>query len=154
MNSELELPDVAVPYEGIDVHEMIVVTSRLTELLNQEVALLDAMKIGEAGKLQPEKEALTKVLEAQKKYIESQPEVMGDMTDDEREKLAIVVEEFNAALQRNVRLVAVAKAVNQRVVKAVMDTLAEQNATGTYTKAGVTINAPTQGISISLNQRI
>lgn len=148
------LPDVAQPFSGVDVGELIAVTTRLTDLLNEEVRLLDAMNITEAGALQPEKDALASVLEAQKKYIESQPEVMEGISEAEHDELAHVVDAFQEALQRNVRLVAVAKAVNQRVVQAIMDTVAEQNSTGAYTKAGITAGAPKQGISITLNQQI
>lgn len=148
------LPDVATAYAGVDVQELLTVTSRLTALLYEEVRLLDTMQIGEAGALQHEKEALTKVLEAQKKYIETQPEVMDEISDEERTELKGVVDAFDEALQQNVRLVAVAKAVNQRVVQAVLDTLAEQNSSGAYTKSGVATNAPKQGISITLNQQI
>lgn len=148
------LPDVAQPFSGIDVGEMIAVTTRLTELLDEEVQLLDAMNITAAGALQPEKEALASVLEAQKKYIESQPEVMDALSDEDRDELAYVVDAFQESLQRNVRLMAVAKAVNQRVVQAIMDTVAEQNSTGAYTKAGITAGAPKQGISITLNEQI
>ncbi len=157
MNNEVTgefLPDVAQAFEGVDVAELIAVTTRLTDLLNEEVRLLDAMNITGAGALQAEKDALTRVLEAQKRYIESQPEVMDDITDEEREALTGVVDAFQWALQQNVRLVAVAKAVNQRVVQAIMDTVAEQNSTGAYTKAGITAGAPKQGISITLNQQI
>ena len=120
MNDETLLPQVtqAQAYAGIDVEELATVTARMTELLNQEVKLLEAMRITEAGSLQHEKLALTQVLEAQKKYIASQPEVMDELSTQDREFLGGVAREFNEALQRNVRLVAVAKAVNQRVVQA------------------------------------
>lgn len=147
------LPDVP-SFDELPVGEMIEVTARLTDLLNQEVVLLEQMQVTRAGELQQEKMALTQVLEAQKKLIDAQPELIDAVPDAERDQLRHVVETFHTALQRNVRLVAVAKAVNQRVVQAVFDTLAEQQSTGAYTKAGMTASAPKGGVSISLNQQI
>lgn len=147
------LPDVQ-SFDALPIAEMIDVTARLTELLNQEVVLLEQMQVGKAGALQPEKIALTQVLEAQKKLIDTQPELLDEVPDHERALLRETVQDFHGALQRNVRLVAVAKAVNQRVVQAVLDTLSEQQSTGAYTKSGVTASAPQHGVSISLNQQI
>lgn len=147
------LPEVQ-DFDSLPIDEMRQVTQRLTELLYQEVELLEQMQVGKAGELQPEKIALTQVLEAQKKLIDAQPELLDDVPDAERAMLRESIEDFNIALQRNVRLVAVAKAVNQRVVNAVLDTLAEQQSTGAYTKAGVTAAPAQQGVSISLNQQI
>lgn len=147
------LPDVP-SFDALPIEEMIEVTGRLTELLNQEVLLLEQMNVTQAGELQPEKIALTQVLEAQKRLIEMQPELIDEVSDDDRAALRGSIEVFNKALQRNVRLVAVAKAVNQRVVQAVLDALAEQQSTGAYTKSGVTAAAAPQGVSISLNQQI
>lgn len=148
------LPEVP-SFDVLPIGEMIEVTKRLTVLLNEEVLFLEKMQVGKAGELQPEKLALTQVLEAQKRLIDTQPELIDDVPAFEREELKDTIEAFHTALQRNIRLVAVAKAVNQRVVQAVLDTLAEQQSTGAYTKAGVTANAPkSAGLSISLNQQI
>ncbi len=148
-----QLPEVH-NFDALPIGEMIDVTARLTELLNEEIAYLDAMQIVRAGELQPEKIALTQVLEAQKKLIDTQPELLEQISDAERLELRETILDFNTALQRNVALVAVAKAVNQRVVTAVLDTLAEQQSTGAYTKLGVTASSPQGGMSISLNQQI
>ncbi len=147
------LPEVS-SFEVLPIEEMVQVTNRLTDLLNEEVLLLEQMNVTQAGELQAEKIALTQVLEAQKKLIDAQPEMIYEIDDETRDELRGSIEQFHTALQRNVRLVAVAKAVNQRVVQAVMDTLAEQQSTGAYTKAGVTAQAPQQAVSISLNQQI
>lgn len=149
-----QLPEV-ISFDALPIGEMVEVTKRLTVLLNEEVMFLEKMQVGKAGELQPEKLALTQVLEAQKRLIDTQPELIDDVPAFEREELKRTIEAFHTALQRNIRLVAVAKAVNQRVVQAVLDTLAEQQSTGAYTKAGVTANAPkSSGLSISLNQQI
>jgi flagellar biosynthesis/type III secretory pathway chaperone len=140
--------------DALPVMEMVAVTQRLTDLLNEEVVLLEAMQISKAGELQAEKVSLTQVLEAQKRLMDHHPELIENVPDHEREALRESIEEFYIALQKNVRLVAVAKAVNQRVVQAVMDTLAEQQSTGAYTRAGVTATPPRHGISLSLNQRV
>lgn len=152
--SELTLPAIDTPYAEIDIEEMILVTRRLSELLREEVRLLQTMDITAAGALQPEKETLTKVLEMQKKHIELQPEAMEQIDAQDKARLGEVVADFQEALHQNIRLVAVAKVVNQRVVQAVMDTLAEQHTTGAYSKQGVTITAPKQGLSVTLNQQI
>lgn len=149
----MELSTMTEAQDALDVNELIEVTQRLTDLLHEEVALLDAMNISAAAQLQDEKLALTQVLESQKLMLEIHPEFMDEISDEKRHTLALVAEEFVEALEHNIRIVAVAKTVNAKVVQAIMETLQEQNSLGVYTKSGVPAAPPQYAISLTLNQQ-
>lgn len=153
MDMKMELATKAMAHDHLDVDEMIQVTERLTDLLYEEVALLEAMNISGAGQLQNEKIALTQVLESQKMMLEIHPELVDDISEQDRQALSLVAEDFVTALEHNIRMVAVAKTVNGKVVQAIMETLQEQNSLGVYTKSGVTAAPPQHAISLTLNQQ-
>ncbi len=98
MDMKMELATKAMAYDHLDVDEMIQVTERLTDLLYEEVALLEAMNIAGAGQLQNEKIALTQVLESQKMMLDIHPELVDEITDAERVTLSAVAEDFVVAL--------------------------------------------------------
>lgn len=137
----------------VDVYELITVTARLKDLLVRETAHLKAMEIKEIARLQEEKQKLTKTMETYQKLIKTRPELVRALDEDSRAELSELTEEFSKAVAENMQRTAVARAVNQRVVQAIMDVVTENQHAGTYTKYG-TNHAPSgMSVSFNLNER-
>jgi hypothetical protein len=138
-----------------NVEELMAVSIRLAEILNEESALLAAMDISGMAKLHPEKLKLTQILESYQALLRAQPDVMEDVPDAMREKLVQVIVGFGQVMEHNFRQVTTAKVVNHKVVQAITDSLAEQqhltvyNKTGNHFRAGVQMS----GVSININQK-
>lgn len=141
------------PLTDIDVYELISVTAKLTDILERETAHLKQMEVKELAKLQDEKLKLTKILESYKTLIAKRPELIRALDPASREELADLTEEFNHALAENLRRTAVARAVNQRIVQAIMDVVTENKHAGTYNKYGSTAAPADLAVSFNLNER-
>lgn len=145
-----ELPKV-VPAEALNIRDLLDTTVRLKAILAKETEQLKAMKVKELGVLQQEKARLTKLLESYQALLKSNPKALGEMDEATREELGIEMEEFARIVDENYRRVAVARAVNQRIVQAILDVVTEQQHAGTYTKQGVAAT-PNMALSFNLNQ--
>lgn len=137
----------------VDVYELITITARLRDILVRETAHLKAMEIKEIAKLQDEKQKLTKLMDAYQKLIKARPELVRMLDEDSRAELAELSDEFSRALTENMQRTAVARAVNQRVVQAIMEVVTEANHAGTYNKYGTAAAPANMAISFNLNQR-
>lgn len=138
--------------ESLSIHDLMDVTMQLKDILAKETDHLRQMKVKELGVLQQEKARLTKVLESYQALLRANPRALDELNDGEREDLGIEIEEFTRIVDDNYRRVAVARAVNQRIVQAILDVVAEQQHAGTYTKQGMSA-APNMALSFNLNQK-
>lgn len=145
------LPKTVAP-EKITIDDVLAATIKLKQILAKETDSLRQMKVKELGTLQQEKERLTKLLESYQALIKKNPNALGDIDDAMREELEIEMEEFTQVVEDNYRRVAVARAVNQRIVQAILDVVTEQQHVGTYTKQGVSAS-PSMALSFNLNQK-
>lgn len=149
----LELPAIEIG-DKVQVEEIITVTRRLTQLLQEESVHLRHMRIKPVGALQDEKNRLIGWLEAQQKIIAINP-VMRDSVDDNAQRaLSEASENFARAVEENYHQASIARAVNQRVVQAVMEAVRDQNNLGTYGATGVQRSVTAaNGFNFSLNQQ-
>ncbi len=139
--------------EGLlDVNVLILLISRLAQVLGREVDMLDSMNIKGLSTLQHEKLALVDALEKQKKLIARRPNILNDLTDDMRDNLADLLHIFDAVANENHNRLLVAKEVNQLVVDAIMDTTHENLRRGLYNEKG--IHAEEKSMALSLNKTI
>ena len=134
------------------VGDIITMTARLAQVLANEADLLQEMKMKEISELQDEKMKLTTALEKQKQVVRGQPEILASVTQEERQELGRVVELFNVVLNENHRKLQTARAVNQRVVQAITETVREKSGNPIYTMSGITQAHRNTGISVTLNQ--
>jgi hypothetical protein len=145
-------PPIAIHF---DVNELMAVTLRLAEILGEESNMLASMDIANMAKMHPEKLKLTQMLEAYQSMMRARPDLMDDLNENERGNLAEVMSGFSQVMDHNFRQVAAARAVNQTVVRAITDSIAEQqhltvyNREGNHFRAGVEMS----GVSINLNQK-
>ena len=150
-SSHRELPKV-VAAQRITIDDVLSATISLKEILAKETESLRTMKIKELSHLQQEKERLTKLLESYQAILRKNPKALGEMSEEVREDFEIEMEEFVQVVDDNYRRVAVARAVNQRIVQAILDVVTEQQHAGTYTKRG-TSAAPNIALSFNLNHQ-
>ncbi len=137
----------------IDVESVIALTARLAQVLAQEADYLGEMKIRDVGRIQREKTQLLEALEAQKRYIDRNPELLDEMDDNECLELAQIVEIFNKVLAENHRRLLVAREVNARVVEAIAEVVQEASKGARYDENGH-CERDSRTVSMSLNQTI
>jgi hypothetical protein len=136
----------------VDVNMLILLISRLAQVLGREVDMLEVMDIKGLSALQHEKIALVDALEKQKKLIARRPEVLNELNDDMRDNLAELLHIFEAVAHENHNRLLVAKEVNQLVVDAIMDTTHENLRRGLYNEKG--FHAEENSMALSLNKTI
>lgn len=153
MTVKLELPELAI-HDTIQVNELVAVTARLTEVLRAESLELRAMRIRAVGEMQDEKNKLIGWLEAQKKIIALTPEMKDRLSEEERAEMARVAEAFAVAVEENYHQASIARAVNQRVVQAINDSVRSNEHVNTYNAYGNTRNTVSStGLPFNVNQK-
>ncbi|MFZ4124546.1 MAG: hypothetical protein ACOYJ2_00550 [Rickettsiales bacterium] len=138
-----------------DVEEFIAIAVRMAEILNDETELLAQMNVRGMAELHHEKLKLTQMLESYQSLLRARPDIIEEVPDETRERLVSVVTGFGKIMEHNFRHVAAARSVNQTVVKAITDSIAEQQHLTVYTKSGGQFRAGAEmsGVSINLNQQ-
>lgn len=153
MTVKLELPELTL-HDTIQVNELVAVTARLTEVLREESKELRAMRIRAVGEMQDEKNMLISWLEAQKKIIALTPEMKDRLSEKERADMTRVAEDFAVAVEENYHQASIARAVNQRVVQAINDSVRSSEHVNTYNAYGSTRNTVTGGgLPFNVNQK-
>lgn len=137
----------------VDVDSVITLTARLAQVLAEEADLLAEMRVREIEGLQKEKLQLLGALEAQKRFIDRNPEVLADISDEEYLELAQIIEIFQSVMKENHRRLLIAREVNRKVVEAITEVVADAAKNGMYDKKGMPERAA-GSLSMSLNQTI
>lgn len=138
--------------EKLNASEIIHLTARLAQLLAEEVDLLGEMKIKKIEALQKEKLFLTSALEAHKKMLTRNPQLIDTIPSQDRRDLEGVVTVFEDILQENHRRLLRAKEVNMKIVQAVTEAVKDHSVSRVYGDNGVQGALGTESISITLNQ--
>lgn len=139
---------------AVELRDMIAVTTRLAQILAEEVDCLDEMRISDIEKLQDEKRKLSRTLEVMKREVDRRPEIKHSFAADEVEVFAQVSEIFDEVLQENHRKLLIAKEINFRVVQAISDVVREEAVRTGYDRRGATGEHRDTTPSVSLNKTI
>ncbi len=153
MTSLHELPHIDVPAGGMDLDDLMDVTARLADVLEEETNYLRRMEIDAMAKLQDKKIELTLMLESYQKLLKAQPDMLKSADADKLKEFAELSEDLTAVVEENFRRTAVARAVNQRVVNTIIETMSETNRPGTYNSAGHSNLKQDMSLSFNLNHR-
>ncbi len=137
----------------VDVESVIALTARLAQVLAEEADLLAEMRVREIEGLQKEKLQLLEALEAQKRFLDRNPEIMAEVSDEDCLELAQIIEIFQTVMKENHRRLLIAREVNRKVVEAIADVMADANKNGMYDKKGMPERLA-GNLSMSLNQTI
>lgn len=137
----------------VDVDSVIALTARLAQVLAEEADLLAEMRVREIEGLQKEKLQLLDALEAQKRFIDRNPEVMAQVSDEDALELAQIIEIFQTVMKENHRRLLIAREVNKKVVEAIADVMADAAKNGMYDRKGMPERID-GSLSMNLNQTI
>ncbi len=138
---------------------LILAASRLIVLMNHEVELLRAMRVGEISELQKEKQELTVLYEDALQMLSVEPELLEAMEPALRTELTELATRFDAAVCENTRALNAVKASHDQLLQAIVDAVSENRSKQkAYTAQGALDNslkgrnAPT--LSLTLDQRL
>jgi hypothetical protein len=138
---------------------LILAASRLIVLMNHEVELLRAMRVGEIRDLQTEKQELTVLYEDALQMLSAEPELLEAMEPAMRTELTELAARFDEAVCENTRALNAVKASHDQLLQAIVDAVSENRSKQkAYTAQGALDNprkgrnAPT--LSLTLDQRL
>jgi len=134
--------------------ELIMLTARLAQVLAREADLLAEMKISRITELQDEKIRLTNALESIKKQLNKEPELLDEISDEQREDLYQVITLFDEILNENYTRLNTARLVNQKIIEAISEVVCESAKNDMYDHKGTANTHAAESISLTLNQRV
>lgn len=150
--NQQQLPNAAVR-ASMNVNEFMDATLRLSDILAQESAHMDALRYNELPKLHDEKVKLVSLLENYQRLLATDPGFVRNADERTREELLLRTDDLAFNVEENFRKVSVTRAVNSRVMQAIMDVMTDQHRPGTYGPKGVAAPTADLALSINLNQR-
>jgi len=136
---------------------LISVVSRLIVLMNHEVELLRAMRVGEISALQKEKQELTVLYEDALQMLSVEPELLEAMEPALRTELTGLATRFDAAVWENTRALNAVKASHDQLLQAIVDAVSEKRAEQKAYTAKGSLDNPRKGrnaptLSLTLDQ--
>lgn len=138
----------------VQLGDIIAVTTRLVQILAEEVDCLDEMRIHDIDGLQEEKRRLSRALEAMKREVELRPEIRRGFAEDEVALFNEISGIFDEVLQENHRKLLIAKEINYRVVQAISDVVREESVRAGYDRRGAIGEQRDATPYVSLNKTI
>ena len=138
---------------------LILAVSRLIFLMNHEVELLRAMRVGEISALQKEKTELTVLYEDALQMLSAEPELLEAMEPALRTELTELATQFDAAVCENTRALNAVKTSHDQLLQSIVDAVSENRSKQlAYTAQGALDN-PRKGrnappLSLTLDQRL
>ena len=146
-----------LPHAGVlasmSLSELMGATLRLSDLMSEESVMLQEMRIAELPKLQEEKMKLATLLEAYQQRLSTDPGFVKNADERTQEELLLLTDDLAFNVEENFRQVATARAVNSRILQAMMDVLNEEHQPGTYGKQGQSKMGSDRSLSMNLNQK-
>jgi len=138
---------------------LIRIASRLIELLCREVEMLRAMRVADIESLRTEKQDLTIAYEQGVKTLAAAPGALEAIEPALKEALADVARQFDGALAENARAINAVRDSHERLLKAIVDAVAEQRAREKSYAAYGRFSAPRRnrrvpGLSLTLDRRL
>ncbi len=147
-----QLPSAAI-MQRMSIEELMDVTLRLSDILLEEGELISAMRFKELPRLHDEKLKLTSVLELYQQRLASDPGFVRHADHETREELLLRSDDLALSVEENFRKVSAARAVNSRVMQAIMDVMSDQHRPSTYGRDALAAPSPDLALSMNLNQK-
>ncbi len=137
------------------VRDVISAKMALIELLVEETSYMNTMQIRKVADLQERKLKLTSLLERYTRYLHNHPEVMAQVTPQDKGELEKISQRFHQVMKINYETLLVARAVNNSIVKCVTQATIKKGHNSTYNAHGAIGNSGRHmPISVTLNQTI
>jgi flagellar biosynthesis/type III secretory pathway chaperone len=144
---------VNAPLPPMMLDDLLAATTRLTELMREEGALLDVARYRDIAGLHGEKESLLKLLETHQERLQGNALGLQQFEVAKREELLRRTDALAEMAVENGRKLAVARAVNGRIMQAITDVMSDQQRPNTYGKNGLSAPPDRLSLSFSLNER-
>lgn len=120
------------------VNDLIVITTRLADLLERENQSLEDKQSKDLNEILDEKVTLGRVYESRIMGLTENPEVLKEVDTDLRERLRDIGEKVNGLIEENAKLLKIAIEANRRVVNLIAEAVkASAPGTGTYSSSGI-----------------
>lgn len=128
--------------QSLDPLAFVETIHSLTEVMDQEVALLNNMQIHDSAPLQERKITLVNSYESSVAILKDHPDLLTQTDDALRVMLKTALTALNTAATRNATALDAAKTAHERMMQAVSKAIQQKTAKGTgYSRAGQ-INKP------------
>lgn len=137
----------------VDLENVLEVAERLNQLVLIECDLLNAMQVRDLHLVQAEKNALSQMLEQYQKAIAANENAVGNAAPELRDRLYNMASELATNIEENLRLTAIAQAVNRRVMQTFVEVLAEQQSVSVYNLQGGACATSDVTVSLNINER-
>lgn len=139
------------------LEETIVVTERLTALLEHEVDLLKSLKPQDIRALQTEKAELASAYERLIRSVRDKATLLAEVDAKLKERLRTVTTRFQTALADNERAIRAVKSVSERLMRVVVAAVAESKSRmPSYSRTGLASGgvATAKSVSMTLNRQL
>ena len=141
------------------VNDLIVITDRLTDLLERENGLLRERRHAELGLMIDEKTTLGRVYESRVLGLADAEAELAEVDGDLRQRLVEAGQRVDELMAENAMLLEVAIVASQRVLDLVSDAVRDAaNETGAYDRRGTTETSLHSGstprVALSVNQTL
>ena len=146
------LPNAAI-LQSMSVDELMDTTRRLSDILAEESEMIANMQLKELPRLNEEKLKLTAVLEIYQQVMANDPSFIKKADEKKREQMILFADDLAISVEENFRKVSVAKAVNSRVMQAIMDVMSEKHRPASYGRNGLASQNQGLALSVNLNQQ-
>ena len=146
------LPNAAI-LQTMSVDELMETTRRLSDILAEESDMIATMQLKDLPRLNEEKLKLTAVLEIYQQVMAADPSFIKKADDKKREQMILFADDLAMNVEENFRKVSVAKAVNSRVMQAIMDVMSEKHRPASYGRNGLASQNHGLALSVNLNQQ-
>ncbi len=137
----------------LSIDELMQATLRLSDLLQEESQLIQEMRFKDLPKLQEEKIKLTALLEMYQQRLATDASFVRSADEKVREELLLLTDDLAYTVEENFRQVSTARAVNSRIMQAMMDVMNDQHRPGTYGRTGAATGTGDMALSMNLNQK-
>ena len=127
------------------VSAVIGIASRLIDIMHREIEMLRDMRIQGLDTLQAEKNTLVTAYEGAVGALQLEPEVFVAVNEAMKQEFAEVVSEFNKVLADNERALHAAQVAHDRLFKAIIRAVKDQQTTVKTYSANGAMNNPHQG---------
>lgn len=116
---------------------LIVITGRLTDLMEHENEILRGMRPSAIRELQQDKADLANRYESALRAVQKDPAIVKDAAPALRDRLREITDRFHSVMADNERTLRAVRSVSERVMKTIVAAATEQKAAPAYSRTGV-----------------
>lgn len=137
--------------------DLMVISSRLTDLMSRENEILRSMRPGDIKDLQQDKADLAQRYEQHMLAVQTDPAILASASPAMRAKLREHSARFDAVLVENERRLRSLRSISERLMKTIVDAVTEQQRAPAYSSAGVMNERSGPGrrtVAVTLNKQL